>query len=637
MTPLKKTPPRLLLFIFITVATSSVSARAQDSVQRRDIVELEKLEVQARRYEWHYARIDDFEILSGLDNDKLAAEIIQNALQIIDVFRTKSPLFRLESELPTRIILLKDQGLEKFITAIDERLGSEIERISRIKTQKLAHPELQGMERGSTYAPKQRITSLIKLNDEQAQIVMYIPEAYKARDNSYYAVSLLVDKYFKLCFAARNIKKSNLTYTYDGAKLLSLDSSERYKTQPLGDAGSGGEIRSFETVWYLLNRNDVLIRRYDLKRERLIFQNMSADYDKTRKMALLGFMAAPKLRLQDVLENHEVFRLEPDTRATMQLVENYITYKRQISDFSLYCVFSPDDNVSRGYIKLLNALKKKSLTESLFKECFGTGYSQFGDAMYAYYRGLGKDNYTGDENRWGAPQFKVAVPKQKETYRPVFRATQRSERARIFSDWFQSCKASHLAGEYLMRAEEQFPQALADSEFLAAYGLFEAQSGDKAKARDLLEKAVLSKTSRLEAYRTLAQLRAEEVKTKKSKGTRLSAADVSYVMEPIQAALNAPKHHVKTYRALYLAWRELGVKPTDKFLRILANGCLENPDNFALVTAVVPILRKAAKHELADKVLDAAAKCTLTEREEGIVEKLRQISSLDAAAKPDET
>jgi hypothetical protein len=619
--PLKTLPPGVLaaLFLLNIAVVPPFSASAQDSANRnQDVVEMEKLEVFANRYTWRYMGTDDFEILSALDNDKMAGDIVRQALQIINVFGARSPLFHINREIPTKIILIKDYNVSKFITTIDERAGARIKENSLIKKRTISRPEMQGLKPGAYSAPNTTITTLAKNNDEQAQILVYVPGAYKGRSNNYYAVSALVDAFFRLCFHGG--KFSTLAYTFSRNKILSLDSSERLVVP----SNNGNEILSAKTVWYSTDRRGVVIHRYDYKRERDIFQGAACDYDKSKNDILSKFMSAPSLSLRDVLEYPGMFRISYDEPNTMRVVENYITYKRQISDFSLYCVFSPDEQIRSGYVKLLNAVRKEPLDESLFVKCYGKDYADFYDGMYAFYRGLGMDDYTGKANAWGAPQFTIPFPKDKPRPAPGFRDATRGERARILGEWFLACNAPELAGEIYAKALEPGSPAGMEPEFAASLGLYEARAGDKTKALPLLEKAAALGTTRPAAYRKLAYFRYKNLEAKNNPARPFSKEEIESVVGPIETALGNPRHHAQTCAALALAWRDLDAKPPDATLQTLADACLKNPDDFRLLAAVVPLLRKNGWQDSAGKVLDATANCVLSERETAMLEKLRQ-------------
>ena len=493
----------------------STRAPAQTPANRNDdIVEMQTLEVfSAPAYTWHYARADDFEILSALDNDKLAASIIRQALQIINLFKAHSPLFSNNHELPVKIILIKDHNVSRFITAIDEREGARIAENSRTSRNAINRPELQGVETG-VYSPNQHISVLKKTNDEQAQILMYVPAAYDGASDNYVAVSALVSAYFELCLRSRNIKLSNLTYAFTSAKILSIDSSER----ATASGRAGAELIDPETVWFAPFRSGILIRRFDYGRERDIFRGIASDYDALRpsdkKEVLSKFMAAPSLALRDVLEHPDMFRISYKKKNTMREVENYLTYKRQVSDFAIYCVFSPDEQIRAGYEALLNATKKEPLSEDLFIKCLGKNYADFSENMSAFYREMGDDNHPGKANAWGAPQFTISLQGSKPQPRPVFRNAIRGERPRILGEWFLACHAPELAGKIYARAQgtDSMANTMADTdpEFLASLGLYEAGAGDKTKALPLLEKAVALGTTRPAVNRELARLRSEE-------------------------------------------------------------------------------------------------------------------------------
>ena len=612
----------------VAAAAPPASAPATDAASHnQDVVEMEKFEVFANSYTWRYARMGDFEILSALDNDKLAGDIVGKALQIINVFEAHSLLFHINHELPTKIILIKDYNVSRFVTAIDEKAGARIEANSRIKKSMISRPEIQGLKSGDYATPDQRISTFGKNSFEQSRILMYVPEAYKGHSDYYYAVSRLVDAYLGQCFTSQRIKFSNLTYMFAMNKILSLDSSERSMSE-----GADGETLGSKTVWYSLARSGVLIQRYDYKLERGIFQSAASDYDKSRNDILSNFMAAPVLALRDVLEYPDMFRISYGKPNTMKVVENYITYKRQISDFSIYCIFSPDEQIRAGYVKLLNAMKKEPLSEDLFIKCFGKDYADFYDGMYAFYRSLGKDNHTGKANSWGASQFTIPFPKDKPPPRLDFRDATRGERARIFGEWFLACKAPELAKEIYAKAREPDSPANTEPEFLAALGLYEAHMGDKARALPLLEKAAALGATRPAAYRMLSRLRYEDLKAKKNGARRFSPKEIERVISPITTALDNPRHDRITSATLAAAWRNLRAKPPDATLQALADDCLANPDDFTLLKAIIPLLQKNGRRDSADKVLDATAKCALSDEEAATLEKLRQGAPLPSAA-----
>jgi hypothetical protein len=575
--------------IAIAIAAGTGIAVAQPGTDAGDIVEMEALEVSANRYSWRFARAGEFEILCSLDNDKMAAAIIQNALQIIETLKARSALFDMKLEMPARIILIQDMNLEKFIKSIDEKSGQKIEERAQMPSQKIARPEVQG-EKKLSYSPKSSVSALTKLNSERAQIILHVPKGYRGRANYYYPASNLVGAYLRLCLNGKNIKQRNLAYFFAGSKIMTLDSRERGTMRRDED-----QVITDDSVWFLAQKDGVLIRRYDYKRERVVFQGASTDFDKTKASALSQFMmGGPRLGLRDVLEFPEMFRIAYDDSDTMQTVENYLTYKRQIADFSLYCVFSPDAAVRDGYMKLLDALKKQPLDEALFKKCLNSDYEDFHDKMYSHWRSLGPDNHTGKANLWGAASFTVPAP----AVRIGFRDAGRIERARMFADWFLACGAPHLAGEMLAGAARRDARAFDDAEFLAARGLFEARHGDKKAAPALLEKAFALGTARPGALRELARARRREIEERAPEGKRhrFSAEETGRVVEPLDAALRLSPGSEKTLMMLASAWRLGAARPPEKTLRALADALAKSPKDSPLAKAVPPLLRKHGFH-----------------------------------------
>jgi len=519
MTQLLKTSllGTLATFFLSGVATAvlSASASAQDSTNRnQDVVEMEKLEVSADRYKWLYTRMGDFEILTTLDDTKTTRDIIHEALQIINVFKANSPLFNINHELPVRIVLVKDYGTGNLITTVDEneKAGVETGENSPAKEPLIGRTTVAPMKSGKA-DPDKQMPCLIKNTDEQAQIIMSVPKAYRGMFSHEFAVSSLVDAYFKLCFSNFNKKYYNLFYTFSLNKILSIDFSERFMFR---SADNSGEYLGPGTTWtwYSYVPYGVRIQRHDYKIERLILQTASkyaaTHDDKSGDGSLpnANVMAAPALSLRDVLEHPDMFRaIRASDKFTLQAVEDWTTYKREISDFSIYCVFSPDAQIRAGYVKLLNALDKSPLNEDLFTKCFGRDYADFHNEMYAFYRNLGKDKYTGEANAWGVPSFTVPTPNHKIGPFPKFRNATRSERTRIFGEWFLACDEPDLARKTYDKAQKQDLSVDKDPEFLASLGLYEANAGDKTKALALLEKAAALGTTRPAVFRMLANLR----------------------------------------------------------------------------------------------------------------------------------
>ena len=634
--------PIIPLTVIVFTAAAVLALRAQDAPApaqdsanpNQDAIRMEQFE---ERFEKamnkpRYARLGDFEILSCLGDDKMAGDIVQKALQIISVFEARSPLFHINHELPTTIILMKHP-----------RFGGG----------PATHPlavmnRMDGLQAGSSaqdlFASKEDVSSQRENSGEQSHIGVTVIDDYDGSSDNYYAVRALVDAYFNLCFLSRGIKWSNLSYTFASAKILSLDTSERRKS-----GYQGAELVNPALGWYSLGRSGVLIRRFDYKRERDLFQSLASDYDKTNGDILPRFMAAPALALRDVLERPDMFRISYDDprakilnipRSTMRQLEDCMTYKRQISDFALYCVFSPDEQIRSGYVKLLNATKKEPLNEELFIKCFGKNYADFSEGMSAFYRGQGNDNYTGKANAWGAPQFTIPFPGGKPPpLRPEFRDATRGECARMITeegladDWLlhPPDKAMLLAGCEMRYAWARKPgsQADTDPEFLASLGLYKAHTGDKAGALPLLEKAAALGTTRPAAYRELARLRCENLKAKNNNNDNndarpFSAEEIASVIAPIETALGNPRHNAETCVTLASAWGDLGAKPPDATLQTLTDACLKNPGNFRLLAAVIPLLIKNGRQDSADEALAATANCVLTSQESAMLEKLRQ-------------
>jgi len=81
-------------------------------------IEMDKMVVSAAKYHWRHAKSEHFEILSCYTDDNFVARIIQFAEQAIKPFERNLPIYRPNRELPTKVIFIENNGIERFFTEI---------------------------------------------------------------------------------------------------------------------------------------------------------------------------------------------------------------------------------------------------------------------------------------------------------------------------------------------------------------------------------------------------------------------------------------------------------------------------------------------------------------------------------------
>ncbi|MBI2497880.1 MAG: hypothetical protein HYV75_08220, partial [Opitutae bacterium] len=125
-----------------------------------------------------------------------------------------------------------------------------------------------------------------------------------------------------------------------------------------------------------------------------------------------------------------------------------------------------------------------------------------------------------------------------------------------------------------------------DPALLAALGITEADGGDPAKARRLLEAAATAHVARPRAYVELARLRLVEARAQpEGAAGKVSARQTAAVLEPLLTARNQPPALPELYELIAEAWTHSEVTPKAAQLAALDEGVRLFPRNAGLVYA----------------------------------------------------
>ncbi len=183
--------------------------------------------------------------------------------------------------------------------------------------------------------------------------------------------------------------------------------------------------------------------------------------------------------------------------------------------------------------KFAERVSREAVSEQIFTECFGFGYTDLMDRLSDYLP-VAVKNAVSIPLRGEAPKFEVkpATP---------------TEIARLRGDWERleigAVRGSHpqYLTQYIEQARRTIRRATSageqDPQLLAAAALCEVDAGDATAARPLLEQAVATRVVRPRVYLELARLRWLDVTSGNPASRKYSAQQLQPVVELLRAAL----------------------------------------------------------------------------------------------------
>ena len=322
--------------------------------------------------------------------------------------------------------------------------------------------------------------------------------------------------------------------------------------------------------------------------------------------------------------------------------ENRQLWESEAALFSRWGLMGPgseDPTQSHAFLEFVRRARREPVTEQMFSECFGFGYKVMQKKLEKYLKAV------------------LAKPTFVETLMPLKFPDQRMEEAtanqigRILGDWLrmqanafrmdpgQRGEFLHAAGRILERAyldDQGLPPVVDPSQkgghsldpspdaafgtavtmkplvitadqihyprLLAVYGLYEHDTGNDAKARELLEAATKAKVVRPKAYLVLAELRyAEAIGAPMGLKGSLSAVQAATVLEPLQEALRAAPT-LEIYQRILEVWDHCDAKPTDRDIAQIVDGVSLFPRVSGLSYASAMVCVRAGRAVLAAKL-----------------------------------
>jgi hypothetical protein len=254
-----------------------------------------------------------------------------------------------------------------------------------------------------------------------------------------------------------------------------------------------------------------------------------------------------------------------------------------------------DHHHRKAFDEFVERSRREIVTEGLFRECFGFGYSEMQVRLSRYLAGPA---------RYG---ISVAYPKMphwqpgNDIDHPNFpdlrcREATPSEIARIIGDW-ERMEAEHdrvtnpaLSRLFLRQAGKTLQHCYDDGErdprFMAVLGLYDVDIGAVPEAHNILAAATKARVARPAAYVALAQLNFDDALEHPAVArARFSAQQVSEVLKPLFAVRKDTALQAAGYRLIAESWSHSDEKPSLLNLAVLQEGASLYPFDADLALA----------------------------------------------------
>ncbi len=258
------------------------------------------------------------------------------------------------------------------------------------------------------------------------------------------------------------------------------------------------------------------------------------------------------------------------------------TWMAEAALFLRWGIYGGDKAHRRAFEIFVESSRVEPVSEEMFRQCFGFGFAEMQARLGRYLVGdaqepvlVGFDSFA----HWRPNNDPLHPP----FYNLVCREATRAEIARLLGDWERMQGNSKrlsdpaLSRLYLKRAGMTLNQCYDDGErdprFLAALGLYDADIGAEAEARNILDAATKGWVDRPAAYVALAQLNFNEAKGHPAvTGGRFSAQQTAAVLGPLFAVRKKAMLDAAGYRLIAEAWSQCVEKPSLSNLAAIREG-----------------------------------------------------------------
>lgn len=294
-----------------------------------------------------------------------------------------------------------------------------------------------------------------------------------------------------------------------------------------------------------------------------------------------------------------------------------VVWRAQAYAFTHMCLYGEGKRYQSAFLTFARRACRETVTESLFKECFGRGYKDMAIALRGYLE-FTMHQYVQIQARHGQ-----TLP---EPASVTFREATDSESGRMTGTAFLLAGKTDRARDALFGP---YSRGARDARLIAALGLFELERGDSARARTFLEDALRKNGKDMSACLALARLRFAEALEKMPE---LSPEQERNALEPLLAASKAAPPSAE---GLMLAAEIVGAggnAPTEDAMKLLLGGVQLHPRNLRLVYACAAVCRKFGHEKEADALSEWGEKQAQTPESRALFAKLRTGAAPAASA-----
>jgi hypothetical protein len=256
----------------------------------------------------------------------------------------------------------------------------------------------------------------------------------------------------------------------------------------------------------------------------------------------------------------------------------------------------------QAFLHFVDRASREPMTEELFRRSLGMGFVEAQEQMSAYLPVAACESIT----------VHLELPPDDI---PNIRGASSSEIARILGDWGRlegratGPELNDFQDECLRQADKQFEKAVLarvrDPSFLAAFGLYELQAGNSARARQALEDATGRGVIRPRAYVELARLRLDDALPTIPGGIGdLNEKDFG----EIRGLLDTARVQMPALEATYALWARVlqhaPSLPSDEDLYVLSHAIEFFPQDSALAYRSATLFRRLGHADKATAIIE---------------------------------
>lgn len=262
----------------------------------------------------------------------------------------------------------------------------------------------------------------------------------------------------------------------------------------------------------------------------------------------------------------------------------------------------PANGVRDAFWRFAAAAVERPVTDEMFEEYFGFGFSDWRDQLSDYLPKAVNESLVLTPPRLQAPsrlRLREATP---------------AEVARLKGEWerlsigFVRRRHPEFADRYIEQARGTLSKAVQSGDRLpelhATLGLCEIDAGNPGAARPHLEQAMAQKVIRPRVYLEVARLRSQEIESRREGAEApWSDAEVAAVVEPLRIALGQNPPMPDVYRLFAQTWTRGITVPDEAGWAQLEAGLKYFPDDLSFAYDVAEAFGRHGRTERAVAVL----------------------------------